>query len=229
MNFINGQLYTMTNIVRLTFILIITFSLVGCSEPDRPSVELYVAVKRGDIDQVERHIYWKTNINELNVDGQSPLHVSASNGRMIIARLLLKNGADVNSKNIDGKTAVDLALRNGRTEMADMLINKFAAEFDATKSLFDITLQNIQDRDVIRFLSRKGAQFNHHNEAGLTPLIIAIKNNQRLLAKHLIANNADVNTADKQNRLPLDIAIDMNNKDIIALLHAHGARQTTRN
>jgi len=212
----------------LTLLMVILLStiMLSCSQPDKPTIGLYVAIKRGDIDQVERHIFWKTDINALNVDRQTPLHESAINGNIIIAQLLLKSGAEINKKNKNNQTALDLALLNGRTQLADLLIKKFSADFDATRSLFDIVNQHVHDRDVIRFLVERDAQINGIDEAGQTPLIIAIKNDNRFVAKHLIDSNADVNIASKDGSMPLAIAIQTNNQDLVSLLTSKGARET---
>ena len=214
---------------KVLLLLIISFLgtvLISCSQPDQPTIGLYVAIKRGDIDQVERHIFWKTDINALNIDGQTPLHESAINGRIIISQLLLKNGAQINKLNKNGQTALDIALVNGRTQLADVLVDKFSAELDATASLFDIVNRNVHDRDVIRFLVRRGARINSHDENGNTPLIIAVKNGKRLVAKHLIDNNADVNVPSNNGITPLATAKKINNQDLVSLLLSNGARET---
>ena len=216
----------MKKVLTLLLILLLGAVFTACSDPDEPTIGLYVAIKRGDIDQVERHIFWKTDINTLNIDGQTPLHESAINGRIIISQYLLKNGAEIDKKNKNGQTALDVALVNGRTQLADVLIDKFSASFDATQSLFDIVNQHVHDRDVIRFLVRRGAAINSHDESGNTPLIIAVKNGKRLVAKHLIDNNANVNVASKDGVTPLATARNINNQDLVSLLLSNGARET---
>ena len=205
--------------------LILAGLLLGCSQPDKPTVGLYVAIKRGDLDQVDRHVHWGTDINQINIDGQTPLHESARNGKIVIARLLLKNGAQVNQLNKLDQTPLDVAILNGRIQLSEMLINQFNAHFDATQSLFKAANANNHDRDVYRFLSRQGAEINSVDSNGLTPLIIAVKNQQRLTAKQLIANGADVNMADKEGKTPLAIALSLENPDLITLLQSNGARQ----
>lgn len=204
-------------------LLLVAVLLSACSEPDKPGVELYVAIKRGDIDQLERHIYWKSDLNSINADGNSPLHESAIAGRMVMAKLLLRNGARVNEKNRAGKTALQLALENGRTQLADILINQFAAEYDATGLLFSILEAGVSHRDVIGFLAGKGADTNAQDNAGETPLTLAVKQGNRLQAKHLIANKADVNLANRGGELPLALALQNNIPEIARLLESHGA------
>lgn len=216
----------MKHFLTLLTLILIAVGFQACSEPDKPTIGLYVAIKRGDIDQIERHIFWKTDINELNIDGQTPLHESARTGHVIAVKLLLNNGADVNKLNREGKTVLYVALKNGRIQLVDLLIKKFNVQLDPTAALFDIVRDNVHDRDVIRFLTRQGASVNSHDSDGDTPLIIAIKHEQRLVAKHLIENNADVNFSSKDNQLPLDIANKINNPDLIALLKRNGASES---
>lgn len=217
----------MKHFFSILLIILSVFVVYGCAEPDKPTIGLYIAIKRGDIDQIERHIHWGTDINQVNIDGQTPLHESARAGRMIVAKLLMKNGADLNKLNRDGKTVLYVALQNGRTQLADLLIKQFSAKLDATSALFDVVKDNVTDRDVFRFLVQNDASFNSHNEDGDTPLIIAIKNEQRLAVKHLIANNADVNFAHTNGQLPLDVARRINNQSLINLLIKNGAREST--
>ena len=199
--------------------------LLGCTQPDKPTVGLYVAIKRGDLDQVERHVHWGSDINQIDIEGQTPLHESARIGKIVIAHLLLKNGAQVNQLNNFDQTPLDLAILNGRIQLSELLITKFNADFDATESLFDVVHANNHDRDVFRFLARQGANINSFDSNGLTPLIIAVKNQQRLTAKQLIANGADVNLADKQGQTPLALAKTLNNTDLITLLKSNGAHE----
>ena len=215
--------------IRLSHILLLSSLLLilsACSEMDKPTIGLYLAVNRGDIDQIERHIYWKTDINQLNIDGQTPLHEAASAGRIVVAKLLLDNGADVNRLNKDKQTPLYVALMHGRIQLAEMMIQKYHAGFEPTPLLFEAVSNNITDRDVYKFLRLNGAEVNSHDADGNTPLSIAVMQNQRIVAKHLIANNADVNFADQQNRLPLDIATELHNSDLISLLRNNGARTT---
>ena len=217
----------MKNFSIILLIVLAAVWLQACADPDKPTIGLYVAIKRGDIDQIERHIFWQTDINKINIDGQTPLHESAKAGRVIAAKLLLKSGADLNKLNREGQTALYVALQNGRTQLADMLIKQFNASFDPTETLFNIVRDNVNDRDVIRFLAQRNANMNSHDSEGDTPLIIAIRNQQRLVAKHLIENNADVNFANKAGQLPLTIARQINNSDLISLLKRNGARESS--
>lgn len=198
--------------------------LVACNEPQRPTVNLYRAIHSGDLDQIKRHLYWGADVNQADPNGDFPLHVAARRGRVAIARELLQHGAEVNVTNGAGQTPLALALADGRTQLAQVLVQEGAA--DAPQSLlFSLVRAGITDRDSLDFLVRQGADVNGRDDAGATPLHIAVRNNQVLLAKRLIDQGADVNLADGEGRTPLAVAMASGSRDVIALLEGFGARR----
>ncbi len=210
---------------RAVILLGIVFALLagGCSEPDRPTIALFLAVQRGDLDQLERHIYWGTDINAPLPNGQYPLHSAAQNGRIIMVRTLLKHGAEINRGMPDGSTALDLAILGGRTQVADVLLAQ-GAQLDASALLLKAAAAGVTDRDTVRFLIERGADTEQRNGDGDTPLLIAIRQDNHRLASHLVAQGADVNvtTADGQSALALARAL--SRPELISLLQRQGAR-----
>lgn len=202
--------------------LLVLFALAGCSDPDRPTISLFLALQRGDIDQIERHLFWKTDINKKGPTGQTPLHIAAEHGQQIVIKLLLKHGADINSKDSEGNSPLHTAIMSGRTQVADLLI-KNGATFNPDLLLEESVRNNISDRDVISFLLLKGANINHITTNGLTPLLEAIKQNNRVLVKHLIARGADVNMAGDSGETPLQLAKQIKDDSIVRLLTKNGA------
>lgn len=196
--------------------------VVGCSEPGRPSVELYLAVDRGDINQIERHIYWGTDINAINPDGKTPLHVAARQGQTAVVKMLLNNGARPEAKDRSGNSPLHEAIIAGRTQIADLLAEA-GGEVDTNRLLDVVVEEGVGDRDVIEWLARRNADFNHTDEEGLTPLIRAIKANDRVVVKLLIEAGADVNRADSQGRMPLAFCDRVDGEYICRMLDKHGA------
>ena len=76
-----------------------------------------------DLDQLERHIHWESDINALLPNGQYPLHVAAEKGRIIMVKTLLKHGAGIDRETAEGDTALDLAILTGRTQIAEILLD----------------------------------------------------------------------------------------------------------
>ena len=202
---------------------VLALTLTACSEPDRPSVPLYLAVQRGDLDQVERHIYWRTDINTALRDGKYPLHVAAEKGRIVMVRTLLKHGAEINSTSSDGDTPVELAVLNGRTQIAELMLEQ-GASLDASRLLLKAARAGVMDRDTVRFLIGLGADTESRNDAGDTPLLIAIRQDNHRLATHLVNQGADVNAKTRDGQSALTLARALNFPELISLLSRQGAR-----
>ncbi len=214
-----------TNQLLIPCLIIVLSVITGCSNPDRPSIAFHLALQRGDIDQIERHIFWDADINQAGPSGQRPLHIAAEKGRMIVTELLLKHGADIEGKNGNNHTPLHTAVMSGRTQVAELLIQQ-GAKLNPNLLLIDSVRNQVTDRDVIRFLLRKGVDINHISSRGTTPLLEAIKQSNRVLVKLLIANGSDVNQAGDSGLTPLQLANRNQDESIIRLLKKNGAIST---
>lgn len=202
--------------------LLLLLALFGCSEPDKPTIGFYPAIQRGDIDQIERHIYWGTDINQAGPDGRMPLHVAAEAARWVVVEQLLDHGADINAQDQQGHTPLYDSLMFGRTQIAQLLIKRGAA-FDASQMLHEVVANQVADRDVIELLVKQGADLNHQDKDGDSPLHLAVKRDYRVLTKLLIANGADVNVENAGGHTPLWYAIGHHNQEISRMLKKNGA------
>lgn len=202
--------------------------LSACNEPPQPSINLYRAIHGGDLDQIKRHIFWGTDINQADPQGDKPLHVAARRGRLVIARELLKNGADPNAKNRAGETPLQVALKEGKTQLASVLLDEGASD-DLQALLFLLVHSGVDDRDSLRLLIGRGVDVDAKDQSGVTPLLIAVDDSRRLLAKRLIDLGADVNGADNAGRTPLLVATQKEDQPIIDLLERFGARADPTN
>jgi ankyrin repeat protein len=195
----------------------------GCSEPDRPNISLFLAMQRGDLDQLERHIYWNSDINALLPNGLYPLHVAADKGKIILVRTLLKHEANIDQRSADGDTALDLAILAGRTQLAEELLAN-GAELDPSRLLLKAAHAGVTDRDIVRFLNERGADTEQRDAAGDTALLIAIRQDNHRLATHLVNRGADVNVSGQDGRSALEVARALNFGELISLLQRQGAR-----
>lgn len=195
----------------------------GCSEPDRPNISLFLAMQRGDLDQLERHIYWDSDINAQLPNGLYPLHVAADKGKIILVRTLLKHEANIDQRSADGDTALDLAILAGRTQLAEELLAN-GAELDPSRLLLKAAHAGVTDRDIVRFLNERGADTEQRDAAGDTALLIAIRQDNHRLATHLVNRGADVNVSGQDGRSALEVARALNFGELISLLQRQGAR-----
>lgn len=212
--------------MRVLPVLLVLIQLAGCSEPEPPTINFYLAIQRGDINQIERHIYWKTDINQLDRDGRYPLQVAAGRGDIVTVKLLLKNGADINAVNPAGHSALDDAILSGRIQVADLLL-KQSADLDPNRLLLMAAQSGNTDRDVVDYLVGKGADTEVRNQQGDTPLLIAIRQGNHRLARHLVRQGADVNVTDKDGRSALAVARALEEPDMVRMLLQNGAIMET--
>ena len=57
-----------------------------------------MAAQNGDVADVRRHLRWDATADQRDAVGMTPLMRAAGAGHLDVARLLVKNGADVNAK-----------------------------------------------------------------------------------------------------------------------------------
>ncbi|EXJ15272.1 ankyrin repeat domain-containing protein [Imhoffiella purpurea] len=219
-----------TLVSRLTIVSLLTvFALLACSEPAQPTLSLYRAVHIGDLDQVKRHLYWHTDIDQPDVDGDTPLHVAAQNGKVTIAEHLLSHGANPDVLDASGRTPLEVALRFGKTQVAQTLV-EHGARIDPQALLLELVGQGISDRDTFSFLARNGAEIDRADDQGRTSLTLAIQGGYLDTVNRLLIEGADVNQPDGRGRMPLAIALKRSDgkatdrQTIVELLQRNGAR-----
>ncbi len=203
-------------------VAMLLLTVAACSEPDRPSITLYLAVQRGDLDQLERHIHWGTDINSVLPNGQYPLHVAAEKGRIVMVKTLLKHGAEIDAADAAGETALALAILAGRTQIAEVLLGT-GARLDASQLLLKAADADATDRDTLRFLLAHGADTEQRNADGDTALLIAIRRDNHRLATHLVREGAEVNVQAADGQSALALARELGFTELIQLLERNGA------
>jgi len=148
--------------------------------------ELLDAVKRNDINSVEKLIKKGTDINAKDENGDAPLVQAAYLGFDTIVRLLLEAGADVEAVDPGMKaTALHAAAYAGRTEAARQLINYHIdidkqGPYNGYTALHDAIWQN--HIETAKLIINSGANLNLKNHAGQTPLNFARSKNLHDLA-----------------------------------------------
>lgn len=206
----------------LALLLATALLLAGCEKPQQPTINLYAAIHVGDLDQIKRHIFWGTDVNQPGPDGDYPLHVAARRGRVVITGELLGAGARMDVTDRDGLTPLHRALAEGKTQVAEVLFQQGAAQ--SPQELLDALVRGgVSDRDSLRLLVGRGADVDALGSDGQAPLHLAAERGDHLLAKRLIDLGADVNLPDAGGRTPLAIAQALGHRDTVAVLERFGA------
>ena len=92
-----------------------------------PDVDIWTAVKEGDLQSIKQHILYGTDLNSRHSRrGDTPLITAACHGQYEIARILIDAGAGIDNKNDEDVTAQFCAVFFGRTDLVQLLKDKGA-------------------------------------------------------------------------------------------------------
>lgn len=206
----------------VSVVLIATLLLGGCDEPPRPTLNLHRAVTVGDVEQIRRHLYWRTELNEPGPDGAYPLHIAARQGSVTVARDLLRSGARLDVEDSDGHTPLYLAFANGRIPTARLLLDAGAGQ-DLQQLFLALVAADAVDREGIALLLGNGVAIDALGPDGRAALHLAVANGHVRLARRLLVAGADVNLATSAGLTPASLASAAGEPALMTLLRQYGA------
>jgi ankyrin repeat protein len=182
---------------------------------------LFYAVHNRRNDLVSYLSNDKSQLNQINNEGKTVLHVAAALGDARIIDILVKAGADLNATDFKGNTplhtAVILYNRAAVRELAALGadINTINNE---GKSAFYLALEN-NDTEIINMLGDKARpNVNLRAYDGNTPLHVAVRQQNIGTVRYLLERGADRMLTDSSGRTPLDLARSYGNNALIRLL-----------
>lgn len=120
---------TLTTVMLIASLIIVT----GCNKKDDsdvevrpPHVSLQIAAIQGNVDAVNQHIDFGSDLDVKDEYGSTPLVIAATFGKTNAALALIEAGADVEVTNNDGSTALHIAAFFCRTEIVRALLDNGA-------------------------------------------------------------------------------------------------------
>lgn len=142
---------------------------------------------------------------EIAVGGCTALWGAAATGNLQMCRLLLKHGADLNAMNDICATPLSIAINNGHDEIIDFLLKQGARVDFEIPPAETIQLENFDEL------------------GGVTPLYIAVGNQDIGTIKKLLKRGANVNRTGRNGFTPLKRAAYMGYLDVVKILLKAGA------
>lgn len=155
-----------------------------------------------------------------------PLFMAALMGYLEIAKLLLRNGAEVDIPRDNGETPLFAALQREHIEVAALLLSKGADITHCHKEGFSpLQIATRYGRHgVMRFLLENGVYVDEESKNGESPLLVAVEQNDLDTVKFLIEAGADVDNFRHVDEVSsLFIAAKKGYIDIAKLLLERGA------
>ena len=185
-----------------------------CNSPILTNGEtpLHEEVRLGKIQDVEEVIiHQDIDINSINSDYETPLHLACVLGHKYIARVIISNGGNMYKRDLYNNAPIHRALSQGHVDIVDSLITDFEC---------DPCITGYQGRTLLHFACGIGnVEFvtkliQHYNISPLvtdatkqTPLHIAASHGQKQIATLLISMyNCPVDSKGSGGNTPLHLA-----------------------
>ncbi|XP_059153281.1 uncharacterized protein LOC131939048 [Physella acuta] len=171
-------------------------------DPDGNTALMILAGKERTEGMMELFIDRKSNINAINLEGNSALHFSVINNLLPNLVVLISHGADCNMQNKKGHTPLMEAVLVENLEMVKLLV-EHKADVNISDCLGNTALLHAADLysnnvSLTNALLQAGAGVNHQNNKGISALMISVVNLNIDLFQLLLENdvNVDVETFD---------------------------------
>jgi ankyrin repeat protein len=210
---------------------------------------LQLASLHGSSSMMEKLLKAGSDVNERGVNGETPLMFAARNGNLDALNLLLKRGAEVNAKEaLRGTTALMWAVEQKHTDAVHLLIEHGAEVGVASgpdskggtaylaptvkgRANQEKTFRRVRDTtasDADAIAAAFGVPKNTKG-GGLTPLVLAAREDALDCAKLLLEAHADVNQTTRYGWTALLTAVQNRHYQLAAYLLDHGANPNIAN
>ena len=145
------------------------------------------------LDEVKKLIREGADVNKKNEFGYTPLHMALAGENKEMAELLLNNGADPRIQDKNGSTALHYAYERNMTDIAKKIIDMFPETLSiedkyGNQPLWTAVMNAKIPEEDIKYLLKKGADRNHKNKTGSSPLDLAKSYNIDEFTKLFIEN-----------------------------------------
>ena len=186
-----GMLKKLAVIAAVCFVVL---CVSGYSEPTPEQIKertelLVKAVNDNNVEQARVCIKLGADVNAETKYGGSALKLAIEWGRIDIAELLIKSGANMND-------ALVFVVKEGDKDMVNLLISA-GADVNAkdlwTRPVLLVAI-NERHKDIAELLIKSGADVNAKDQGGFTPLMEMFVDKD--IAELLIKSGADVNAKD---------------------------------
>jgi ankyrin repeat protein len=203
------------------------------ADPDFGGVQvpLTAAVLTGEVPMVEALLAAEAEVDQPGEDGITPLMSAASAGHLAIVKRLVELGADPTAQDDDGRTALDVAKECGQNKVAQFLAAQLkagkagapqrdkmpaatvgaavAGTGEATaeaQSQALLMAVSFGDPEGVQSALQAGADVNLADDAGRTPLTLAVQEESLELVELLLQHGADPSRAGRKGYTPLQLA-----------------------
>uniref|UniRef100_A0A8C8G4N4 Ankyrin repeat domain-containing protein 26-like n=1 Tax=Oncorhynchus tshawytscha TaxID=74940 RepID=A0A8C8G4N4_ONCTS len=202
---------------------------VGYDLKEKDLGKVHKAAYGGDLAKL-KHLAKKNDINQLDKENRTALHIACANGHTDVVQFLVESKAKLNLCDNQNRSPLMKAVQCQQERCVATLL-----EHDAEPNLVDINGNTalhlascIPAFSTAMLLLEHEANVNAQNKEGYSPLTMAVKENHAEMVEFLLKEGADVNTKDQGHRSPLMIAACNGQISMVRLLLQYDADITLK-
>ncbi|KAL1550234.1 protein VAPYRIN-LIKE-like [Salvia divinorum] len=226
----------------------------GCVVDPSVDLLLHVAAAANYVDTMEIVClsYVDLDLNAVDMQGSTALHIAALNGNVEAIQFLISVGADVDVTDHDGWTPLHFAAENGHLDVVERLLDqavfaKYAVNRDG-KTAFGLAVERgnshlydvLQLGDMLQRAARlddvhamksclaQGAKVNGLDQNGWSPLHRAAFKGHLESVRLLVSHGARVDSVDGSGYTPLLRAVEAGHVEVAMYLLSHGAKASLK-
>ncbi|XP_030372689.1 85/88 kDa calcium-independent phospholipase A2 isoform X2 [Scaptodrosophila lebanonensis] len=166
------------------------------------------------------------NLNHLNSDGYTPLHLACVSDKPDCVKALLLAGADVN---LNAKNISKLYKTSTPTSVASFLRTNASKLYTQDMKYGGTPLHWCSSRETLHALIMEGCDVNATNFDGRTALHVMVARNRFECVVTLLAHDADIDVLDNEGNSALHIAIEKKLVPIVQCLVVFGCDINLKN
>ncbi|KAI8040718.1 hypothetical protein M5D96_006661 [Drosophila gunungcola] len=166
------------------------------------------------------------NLNHLNSDGYTPLHVACLTDKPENVKALLLAGADVN---LNAKNISKLYKTSAPTSVATFLRTNISKLYTQDMKYGGTPLHWCSSRETLHALIMEGCDVNSTNFDGRTALHVMVARNRFECVVTLLAHDAEIDVLDTEGNAALHIAIEKKLVPIVQCLVVFGCDINLKN
>lgn len=186
------------------------------------STLLLEAIKRGDINELDKLHLCKQTINCVNLKGDYALHVASELGYTEVLKYLIDKGGNIDLKSKNGNFPIECACRSNQIDTVSLLLQHHCKLNQ--KDNFSCIYATIKGNyPIVLLLLKAGANPNIKDPDGWGAIFWASQENHIDILSILIDYGAQINCLDLEGKSPLNIAVGENNLNVVNCLLTHGA------
>ncbi|KAF3653092.1 putative serine/threonine-protein phosphatase 6 regulatory ankyrin repeat subunit C-like [Capsicum annuum] len=183
------------------------------------------AMDRVDLMEILFLGYADIDLNSIDSQGRTALHMAAIHGHVEVLQFLVTIGSDSDISDSQGWTALHFAAHQGHVESVDFLLNHSNMTKYALTKQGKTAYELATDKGPLPIKCiAEGANLNGKDQNGWTPLHRAVFKGKIEAVKVLVKHGAKLDVVDYCGYMPLHLALEAGQKDVATYLVAQGAK-----